>query len=461
MCIAILKEYGVEMPSNQILKRCWRLNDDGAGYAYLRNDDKWQVKKGFKKWNAFKEAFEAEEFKADHTVVIHFRVGTSGKKGWEGKSWDCHPDCTHPFPISMVDDELNAHEYVAENIAMHNGVHSRPTGDLSDSQLAVRDIIAPLAPYWNEDKNIRDMGTRLLHGIYNNSNRWFMAIGSSYYLIGDWQKSEDDVWYSNDGYKPVVTKYNKQGMEALRNYIERSKQHKKEGKLHYLDGQLAYMFHSGGEWDWNKFGDYLAAQAPKPEEGKVVVFDKDGKVNDDITELYDATGNIIGLVDEDGNIIWDDVTMEKDADDRIECPKCSALQTQADIDKENGYCMYCGEPCDGVDYLDDNYVECNECAATLHKDDIKDGICPWCYSLIDLSDWVGDNKIICPNCEEKNHLMDSSFDVGDTECLRCGAVFLSTVVGKGGILTWNQDTKQQHDDFLRIVLDKGGEEAAA
>ena len=80
MCIAILKEHGAKLPSNRVMKRCWRNNNDGAGYAYLTVDNQWKVKKGFKKWADFRDSFTAEKFKDEHTVVIHFRVGTSGKK---------------------------------------------------------------------------------------------------------------------------------------------------------------------------------------------------------------------------------------------------------------------------------------------------------------------------------------------------------------------------------------------
>ena len=50
MCIAILSEHGVEIPTEEVLKRCWNKNPDGAGYAYLNKDNEWTVKKGIRTW---------------------------------------------------------------------------------------------------------------------------------------------------------------------------------------------------------------------------------------------------------------------------------------------------------------------------------------------------------------------------------------------------------------------------
>ncbi|GAG07987.1 unnamed protein product, partial [marine sediment metagenome] len=80
MCIAILSEYNVPLPTKEVMKRCYKNNSDGVGYAFLTKDDKWSVKKGLQTWDTFWESWEKENFVPENTVIIHFRVGTSGAK---------------------------------------------------------------------------------------------------------------------------------------------------------------------------------------------------------------------------------------------------------------------------------------------------------------------------------------------------------------------------------------------
>jgi ribosomal protein L37AE/L43A len=63
-----------------------------------------------------------------------------------------------------------------------------------------------------------------------------------------------------------------------------------------------------------------------------------------------------------------------------------------------------------------------------------------------------ESNLACPNCKEKNHLDRSSFDIGDTECYRCGAVFLSTIIGKDSIVSWNEDTKRAHEELIAEAM---------
>ena len=79
MCIAVIKEIGVEVPSKKIFKRCFTENPNGAGYGVLR-DDGWNCKKGFMSFTAFWKSFRKEHFGTEDYLIIHFRIGTSGKK---------------------------------------------------------------------------------------------------------------------------------------------------------------------------------------------------------------------------------------------------------------------------------------------------------------------------------------------------------------------------------------------
>ena len=57
MCIAITSPIGTEIPTDDILKTCFRNNQDGAGFAF--NTDIHQVKivKGFMDFESFITAF--------------------------------------------------------------------------------------------------------------------------------------------------------------------------------------------------------------------------------------------------------------------------------------------------------------------------------------------------------------------------------------------------------------------
>jgi len=447
MCIAILSEGNVELPSTTVMKRCWRNNSDGAGYAYLTDKDEWHCKKGFKKWRAFKDAFDAEKFEPAHTVIIHFRVGTSG--AMLTNNGGCHPDCTHPFPITNDEELLNKHEFITKNIIMHNGVHSRPTGPLSDSQIAVRDIADPLMPYWDDPK-IKNMMTKLLDAARDKGNRWFIGNGANFYLLGEWiMDMKTKIWYSNSGYLPYVApkKTVSTVMTAMQQWAGAGKA---DPITQMMPGREAHEFCSGGDWDWNKWAVLEKLPLVTVKECKdLIVIDKDGNVEDQIDVLYDATGNVIALVDSEGEVVWDD-PLEELVDDRdaYTCGDCGAVQTIGDLIK--GKCMFCQGK---------KGQKCPSCDGVLWEP--RDGdLCPWCYDPINMNEEADEETPTCPNCLEKNHLCDSSFDQGDTECLRCGALYLNTVVGIDAIVGWNLDTKHTHDDFMRIVMDKGGEEAA-
>lgn len=415
MCIAIIKEPNVALPSKQVLKRCWRSNSDGAGYAFLTVEDEWHVVKGLMTWDAFFKSYEEQQFQIGNTVLIHFRVGTSGKRVG-GK---CFSGCTHPFPISDEYDELMAETYTTKSIVIHNGVHSRPTGDLSDSQLAVKDVIYPLMPYMR-DENIKRLFSRLLWGVYEKTaNRWLVCDGPTMYKIGNWITDEKTgLIYSNDGYKPSTVLWDRYSEQraAVHSWLVGTA-NKAKGTVIIKAGREAFEFCAGGHWSWAKWDKQFADTLP-------VVVDKttSDDAPDDIRGIYDEQGNTIGLVDKDGNVIWDDddVTAEREA---------------------------------VKEAVAESIFQCNECGADLFASQCNGGMCPWCYSVVNPKDTLIDREA-CPHCGERNHLMDSSFDRGDRECLRCGALFMDTIPGEDGIVGWNQETKEYHD-HLKSVMNGG------
>jgi len=432
MCIGIVSECGVPMPDEITLKRCWDGNSDGAGFAYLGDEDVWQVQKGFMKWGAFLKAFQEMEFTNDHTVVIHFRIGTSGrcpsKHGEMGKGHKC----THPFPISDNSEELEVTEYVAKQIVIHNGVVGTGLGVLSDTQIAIRDHLSVLWNYVDKDEKIKELLKDLLDcGPRYKGSRWFIADGETYNLWGGWVLDEETkLWYTHDGYKPF--KYVNTGTGVYTreydwrwvDYDDTKTNETSANKTivtSYLPGQRTFEFCSGGTWSWQKWTNRSIEETKAIEDA-----DKVGSAVDDdtIREVYDATGrNVIALVDGFGNVVWDEL-LGSPAD-------VTVLEEEAD-DYFN--CMSCG-------------------GGRLKLVDLDEGCCPYCNTVLLPSAAISVERTFgCPNCKEKNHLGVTSFDIGDTECYRCGAVFVDTVIGEESIVTWNEDTKRAHEDLITDAL---------
>ena len=90
MCLAILKLKGNDVPTDDILKTCFRNNSDGAGLAFNNDYGKVQIVKGFMDFDSFITAFHEYDRKycfKNRAVLIHFRITTHGgtSKG------NCHP----------------------------------------------------------------------------------------------------------------------------------------------------------------------------------------------------------------------------------------------------------------------------------------------------------------------------------------------------------------------------------
>ena len=177
MCVAVLKPAGADVPSLDILKKCWESNPDGAGIA-LSEDDCVYFRKGFMTFSAF-EAFYLANNVADRVsqaIAFHFRIGTHGLK--DGGN-------THPFPVSEDADVLRALEGRAPLMIAHNGVFSIPISikDVSDTgqfiancaKTAAKDPVA----YWNDNATI----TR-------SSRMLVIRPGNRFTLLGDWHFSE-------------------------------------------------------------------------------------------------------------------------------------------------------------------------------------------------------------------------------------------------------------------------------
>ncbi len=198
MCIIIHKETGVKAPNKSTLKTCWENNPDGAGYAFLREgESKAMARKGFMEFDSFFKALKKDKVQVNDTLIIHFRIGTSGR---------LDETATHPFPVSRSVTDLRALEYRTTDLLFHNGVLSGGSQSLSDTQEFVRDIVAPL-------KNVlSDSGVHEVLEHLSSGSRLLLIAGGVALRTGAWDyDKKTKLYFSNTGWKkqPIKTKYSR------------------------------------------------------------------------------------------------------------------------------------------------------------------------------------------------------------------------------------------------------------
>lgn len=140
MCVILVKERGIELPTKDILESCWKRNPDGAGFMF--NDcDKVVIMKGFMTFEEFYLRLQtANEFYhlKEKGVVIHFRIATSGLKD----KGNCHP-----YPISNDNLDLRKSFITTELGIAHNGIIRSYNGKnniLNDTQLFIKNDLFEL-----------------------------------------------------------------------------------------------------------------------------------------------------------------------------------------------------------------------------------------------------------------------------------------------------------------------------
>lgn len=201
MCVIISKDIGVELPSKEIFRACWNSNPDGAGVMFNNEDGMVEVHKGFMNFDSLWEFMEYLDKRLDTyntSIVIHFRIGTSGKK--------CAYTC-HPYPISNKDDELRNLDYCTEVAVAHNGIMRDYEGlnsVLNDTQIFIKNVLYPISKIDSDFVNKQE-GKDLIFNITNRGrcNRFvFLEGNGNITRIGDWKCSKG-IYYSNLDYMHI------------------------------------------------------------------------------------------------------------------------------------------------------------------------------------------------------------------------------------------------------------------
>ena len=180
MCIIIYKKENAELPSYEILKRCFQRNPDGAGFCYINaKTNKIKMEKGFFSFNKFyKRLLEVQN---EHHLLIHMRIATGGILD----DRNCHPF------------KVNSGLYFA-----HNGILDKeiaaPNQIFSDTY-TLNEI---LKNFHLKYKELKSEFFRLLFAERIQNNKIvFFGVKNAFILNEDLGYWEDGVWFSNGSYR--------------------------------------------------------------------------------------------------------------------------------------------------------------------------------------------------------------------------------------------------------------------
>lgn len=191
MCVILVKERGIELPTKDVLESCWKRNPDGAGFMF--NDcDKVVIMKGFMTFEEFYLRLQtANEFYhlKEKGLVIHFRIATSGLKD----KGNCHP-----YPISNDNLDLRKSFITTELGIAHNGIIRSYNGKdkiLNDTQLFIKNDLFELNSLDKKFyKNVifQSMIERLIDG----SRLVFLNEKGEIIKLGNWFR-DGNYYFSN------------------------------------------------------------------------------------------------------------------------------------------------------------------------------------------------------------------------------------------------------------------------
>ena len=195
MCIAITSPIGVSIPTDDILKTCFRNNDDGAGFAFNTDNNKVQIVKGFMDFDSFIAALHEYDKKygfKDRGVLIHFRITTHG---------GTKPNNCHPFPISNNPKHLKKLKITSNYAVVHNGIIrlcADSKNELSDTMLFIKDYLSKLSSNkgWFHNKN----NIKLIEKLIGSKMAILNGDGEIIATSG-FHKGNDVNYYSNHSYE--------------------------------------------------------------------------------------------------------------------------------------------------------------------------------------------------------------------------------------------------------------------
>lgn len=184
MCVIVVKEAGVPVPKNEVLRDCFQHNGDGAGFAFARGGQVY-IRKGFMTWRSFRKGLRRERLTDQDSVMYHFRIATAGLKS---------PENTHPFPVTSSEKLLSSRWIKTDCAVAHNGILYREgEGEKSDTFIFVRDVLAlPEAKL-----HVRAMDEGIIRFLADGGKFAFLyGTGECVRTGRDWDE-ENGLYFSN------------------------------------------------------------------------------------------------------------------------------------------------------------------------------------------------------------------------------------------------------------------------
>lgn len=192
MCVICVTDPGKTLTDNEI-ENCWRENPDGAGFAFINSDNKFEVFKSMEKDEFANKLSDAlEHNKDDSPFLIHFRIGTHGTKELEN---------VHPFKVNRK--TLFAHNGILSNAV---SLIDKESND-SDTVAFNKEILSKLPTNF-----LRNRGSaHLIKNFIGNSNKLAFLNDERRVVVFNSHLGEEDDgrWFSNSSYKRSRPKYNK------------------------------------------------------------------------------------------------------------------------------------------------------------------------------------------------------------------------------------------------------------
>lgn len=223
MCVALIKPKGKPVPNEEILRRCFYGNNDGAGFCFLR-DKKIIIKKGFLGYSEFLDQIKKSKIHIDEPAFFHFR--SAGKSGVDVRK-------SQPFPLSNDLNSMRRSQSETQNfVFMHNGTinygreeydpyksypNSSYINDVSDSMLFGINVFKNMTNPYVERCSVETMISNFLitkdrklklqiDEIIKNNRFAFLNNQGSILILGKGWVISNGILYSNDKYLDVRTK---------------------------------------------------------------------------------------------------------------------------------------------------------------------------------------------------------------------------------------------------------------
>ncbi len=204
MCVIVISKTGKKLPE-EILKKCWDKNDDGAGIAVINDDKSTFVSKGYKTYEDFLKGYNSIP---SNRHVIHFRLVSKG---------DDNNAMTHPFV-------LEANLYKAYNVK--NSYNLCFAGDKQNNELIEFNTNeyalfhnGTVSAFGDEDNSdtfylaymlshIEDAGKFAVLQNLSDVNKFCMVGKGNILYWGEFIKEEtagEDFLFSNNKWKDIYT----------------------------------------------------------------------------------------------------------------------------------------------------------------------------------------------------------------------------------------------------------------